>query len=345
MESVNETQREDTSQPDAMPDRSEIVRYLPTGESLAVIREPEDVLADAQKAAAALMKVVSGKKKQVTFNGETYLESGDWQTVAKFYGVTAKIEGTNFVQFGDVRGFEAAAVALDCNGREVSRGEAMCLDDEENWGMRPKYEWQDVLDAQGKKIWEPNPNKPGGSRPKSKRVQVGEAPTPLFQLRSMAQTRACSKALSNLFKWVVVLAGYKPTPAEEMIGTVEESREPTTHAQAGPADPNAEPEIRPKSQKGATPPAQAQQAQDAAPAPQREAVQGEVVNEPCISPAQAKRYFAIMRSAGGNDEQSAAQLAALGYHGHRDSMPRSIYNAAVDALDPEMKFHQNKPKE
>jgi hypothetical protein len=117
--------------------------------------------------------------------------------------------------------------------------------------------------------------------------------------------------------------------------------DPQIHAPAA-ADPNAEPEIRPKSQKGATPPAQAQQAQDTAPAPQREAVQGEVVNEPCISPAQAKRYFAIMRSAGGNDEQSAAQLAALGYHGHRDSMPKRIYEAAIDALDPEMQFHTAK---
>ena len=121
--------------------------------------------------------------------------------------------------------------------------------------------------------------------------------------------------------------------------------DPQIHAPAA-ADPNAEPEIRPKSQKGAaTPPAQAQQAQGSTPAPQREAVQGEVVNEPCISPPQAKRYFAIMRSAGGNDEQSAAQLAALGYHGHRDSMPKRIYEAAIDALDPEMKFHTNKPKE
>ena len=118
--------------------------------------------------------------------------------------------------------------------------------------------------------------------------------------------------------------------------------DPQIHAPAA-ADPNAEPEIRPKSQKGAaTPPAQAQQAQGSTPAPQREAVQGEVVNEPCISPPQAKRYFAIMRSAGGNDEQSAAQLAALGYHGHRDSMPKRIYEAAIDALDPEMQFHTAK---
>jgi hypothetical protein len=39
---------------------------------------------------------------------------------------------------------------------------------------------------------------------------------PLFQLASMAQTRACAKALRNVLAWVVVLAGYRPTPAEEM---------------------------------------------------------------------------------------------------------------------------------
>lgn len=38
----------------------------------------------------------------------------------------------------------------------------------------------------------------------------------LWQLRSMAQTRACAKALRNVLAWVVVLAGYSATPAEEM---------------------------------------------------------------------------------------------------------------------------------
>lgn len=37
-----------------------------------------------------------------------------------------------------------------------------------------------------------------------------------FALRSMAQTRACSKALRNAFGWVAELAGYSATPAEEM---------------------------------------------------------------------------------------------------------------------------------
>lgn len=39
---------------------------------------------------------------------------------------------------------------------------------------------------------------------------------PSFQQRSMAQTRALSKALAAKLRWVVVLAGYSPTPVEEM---------------------------------------------------------------------------------------------------------------------------------
>ena len=39
---------------------------------------------------------------------------------------------------------------------------------------------------------------------------------PMFQLRSMAQTRAGSKALRMCLSWVAVLAGYEATAAEEM---------------------------------------------------------------------------------------------------------------------------------
>ena len=39
---------------------------------------------------------------------------------------------------------------------------------------------------------------------------------PLFQLASMAQTRAASKSISNRYRWVVAMAGYGTTPAEEI---------------------------------------------------------------------------------------------------------------------------------
>lgn len=50
---------------------------------------------------------------------------------------------------------------------------------------------------------------------------AGSELVPLYQLESMSQTRAQAKALRSRFSWVVVLAGYSPTPAEEMEGVVD----------------------------------------------------------------------------------------------------------------------------
>lgn len=195
-----------------------IQNYEGLGTQLSQYREPEQVLAEAQKAAAALTKVISMKKDPVKFNGEIYLEREDWGTVARFYNCTAKTVKTEFVQYGDVQGFEAVAVVVDVRtGAEIGRAESMCLNDEDNWGEVPVYDWVDDLDANGKKQWVPAKDGKKGYY-KGHREQKGTKPKPLFQLRSMAQTRAEAKALRGVFSWVVVLAGYKPTPAEEMTG-------------------------------------------------------------------------------------------------------------------------------
>lgn len=148
--------------------------------ALALQRTPEIVIEEARKAAKALANVIENKKKKVIINDEIYLEFEDWQTLGRFYGVSAAACSTAYVEYGDVVGYEAVAEALLLvNGATVriSSAEAMCLNDE--------WKWQDK---------------------------------PLFQLKSMAQTRAMAKALRNVLAWVVVLAGYKPTPAEELDG-------------------------------------------------------------------------------------------------------------------------------
>lgn len=161
-----------------LPHTEEPPASLTTIADLVMNREPEEVLFEAQKAAQALKEIMAKKARPITFNGEQYLEFEDWQTLAKFYGITAKGVETRYVEFGGVRGFEARAVAVHLpTGREISGAEALCLNDERNWSHKP-----------------------------------------LFQLKSMAQTRACAKALRNVLAWVVVLAGYRPTPAEEMTG-------------------------------------------------------------------------------------------------------------------------------
>ena len=191
--------------------------------ALAQWREPEEVLAQAKKAAVALKNVLDMKENKVVFNNEQYLEREDWGTAGRFFNCTAKSIETHYVEFpdgngGTTRGFEAVAVVIDMNTmNEIGRAESMCLDEEENWGDVTVYEWKDKLDANGKKIWNANLRKGKGGY-EAEKVAAGTKSKPLFQLRSMAQTRAEAKALKGVFSWFVVLAGYKPTPAEELTG-------------------------------------------------------------------------------------------------------------------------------
>jgi hypothetical protein len=235
---------------DAEFSETAIVRQVPG--AISVNRPPGLVLKEAREAARALKEVIDAKAKKVEFNGQTYLEFEDWQTIARFYGVSCKVTKTEFVTFGDVKGFEARAVVLlVSNGLEISAADSMCLNDEENWGMRAKYEWRDILDEQGKLIWEFN-KKMKKNLPKRERVKVSEEPTPLFQLRSMAQTRACAKALRNVLAFVPVLAGYAPTPAEEMTqrGSTEAAEavaevKLAAHAEGKPLNPVPGPSVAP----------------------------------------------------------------------------------------------------
>jgi hypothetical protein len=191
-------------------------------------RPPELVIDEARNAATALQAIVSQKPKKVVMNGEQHLEFEDWQTVGNFYGLAAKVKNTMFVDYGGVQGWEAtAAVIRMSDGMEISQADAMCLNDEEKWSTRSKYEYQYVL-SDGTKtsdeppknmiVWVDNPSKPGRKMPKREKIKVGDEKVPMFQLRSMAQTRACAKAFRNVLAWVVVLAGYRGTPAEEVDG-------------------------------------------------------------------------------------------------------------------------------
>lgn len=225
---------------------------------LFVARDAAAVVKEARKAAEVLVDVISQKPKKVMMNGEQYLEFEDWQIVGKFYGCTAKVKSTTFIKFGEVQGFEAVADVLDRNGNVISSAEAMCLNDEEKWSARTKYRYEDVIDPKtGKKIWVEGKAGQKGHY-KSNKIADGEVPVPLFQLRSMAQTRACAKALRNVFSWVVVLAGYKATVAEELdesqAETVETTVEgPKTVAETGgsktPEQEKPTPETKPEPEK------------------------------------------------------------------------------------------------
>lgn len=173
---------------------------------LTIARSCETVLEEAKRAATALTTIIDSKKKKVQFRGKTYLEFEDWQTMGRFYGLSAKVESTSPIELGESVGFEARAVVINNNtGEVVSAADSMCMNDEENWNKR------------------------------------NGVPVPMFQLRSMAQTRACAKAFRNVLSWVVVMAGYAGTPAEEMESVIAAGEgsapsAPPAEAKAAPED-------------------------------------------------------------------------------------------------------------
>lgn len=139
---------------------------------------PVATVARAKLAATALQGVIAQKPKPVVIKGEQYLEYEDWQLLGQFYGVAVQTGDAVPVDINGIRGARASAKLYDIHTGLLLGGVGA-----EAYCMEDEERWRQ---------------------------------RPWHQLASMAQTRAGAKALRNRFAWVVVLAGYKPTPAEEI---------------------------------------------------------------------------------------------------------------------------------
>ncbi len=199
--------------------------------SLTVDRDPDAVLAEAQRAALALQRVIDQKPDKVMMGGRQYIEFDDWQTIGRFYGLFVREDGDpEYVEIAGTTGFKASACVLNREGDVVSRATAFCMRDEEKWNTRSSYDWMYIakdgslsLEDPGRDNiqWVDRTDGKAGKVPLKRRIKSADELVPLFQLASMAQTRACAKAFRNVLSWVAVLAGYSPTPAEELDGQTE----------------------------------------------------------------------------------------------------------------------------
>ena len=171
----------------------------------------KDVVDAGREYAAALMDVVKNqqKKKLVHRIGNyRYLAAEAWLMIARFNGTVPMIQETVPVEDeGKVIGYKARAVIRRlADGVDVSAAESMC-------GLT-----EHVTKGQ----------KDEGSRRNA--------------AMSMAQTRASAKACRIAYAHIVVLAGYEPTPAEEMGATgsevpIETHEDPPQRAQRAPRAP------------------------------------------------------------------------------------------------------------
>lgn len=149
--------------------------------SVPALRKPKEIVAEAKERADVLMEIVKAQGLSNRIGHREHIQIEAWQTVGRFFNCTAGVDQVDPVEVDGVKGAKAHAVVKEDRSGVVV-SEAI------SYCMADEPTWR---------------NKPW------------------FQLASMAQTRAMSKALANKFRWVAVLAGFSGTPAEEMTGEEE----------------------------------------------------------------------------------------------------------------------------
>lgn len=143
------------------------------------LHKPQQDTEFAHASAKLLVDIVRKNGWARKLGGQSeHLQYEAWQTVGKYYGYTVKTHDAEYVRIDNTWGFKAKATVVNENTGVIVGGA-------EAYCMSDEGNW---------------------SR------------KPKFQLASMAQTRAGSKALRQILGFVVALAGYNPTPMEEITG-------------------------------------------------------------------------------------------------------------------------------
>lgn len=164
------------------PKKQPIVEEVQEEKELAIIEpndlaKPEKDTKFAQESARLLVDIIKQNNWSRKLGGQSeHIQYEGWQTAGKYYGLSVKTHDSEYIELGGTWGFRAKATVVN-ERTGVEVGSA------EAYCMSDEYNWK---------------NKPK------------------FQLASMAQTRAGSKALRQILGFVIALAGYNPTPAEEM---------------------------------------------------------------------------------------------------------------------------------
>lgn len=153
--------------------------------------DPGAVITQATAVSQALMRVVRDRKLSVTMTtggkSSEYLLVEAWTLMGSMVGVFPVVQWTKPVLDANDKtlGWEARVEAKTRDGSIVGAAESMCTRDE----LTKKRDGTTF-------------------------ARWGAADE--HALRSMAQTRATSKALATALRFIAVLAGYAGTPAEEM---------------------------------------------------------------------------------------------------------------------------------
>lgn len=161
--------------------------------------DPNEIIASATAKANALAKVVEDRKLYTDIQGKKHVRVEGWQMLGALLGVFPSVTSRPlYGPDGEKLGWEATCEARTIQGDVVGSADSQCTRDEPPGRNGRENRWLNAPD---------------------------------YAVRSMAQTRATSKALRLALGFVMSLAGFDTTPAEEMDGIQRDDDRPAS----GPA--------------------------------------------------------------------------------------------------------------
>lgn len=151
-----------------------------------------EVISNGVRVAKAIKNVIIGCKLSSLIKGRDYVHVEGWQCLGAMLKISAIVEDVRVIEdpTGSVIGYEADAVLYDASGRVIAKGTMECRKTEkmkkrEDGKIIERWIKHDEVDHMG--------------------------------MKSMAQTRAIGKAYRSKLGYIMKMAGYQATPAEEMV--------------------------------------------------------------------------------------------------------------------------------
>lgn len=151
--------------------------------------DPAAMVAVASRLATVLKDIVDRQRLYADIRGKKYPTVEAWQTIARLDNVVAREpESRPAIRHEDGSWEAYAELVRLSDGMVIGSASALCgSPDDEPWGGTP-----------------------------ARNGKPAQPPRGEHARRSMAQTRAVSRAFRQQYSWIMALAGYEPTPAEEM---------------------------------------------------------------------------------------------------------------------------------
>jgi hypothetical protein len=196
------------------PDRPALISASRAG-GLILAESPREFLAKAQQVAEALVDVVRQQEFYVTIRGNEHPQVEAWQTLGALLGPFSEHGGvfphTIWARpQRDPATGQSRLTQYRIKERRT-KGEGGDLEVIEREYEVEGYDYEARVEARTATGLVVGTGEAMCSRKESRWAQADD-----YAVKSMAQTRATSKALKAATGWLMVLAGYKATPAEEM---------------------------------------------------------------------------------------------------------------------------------